>query len=134
MALADQCVLSTDLCYVRPWWIICLKGRISSQHRQPSRRQPRLQSKEIPWKYTACLPSSMCTLKIYFQKETSTFISQTLRIWNLRAHIFLPNIFVQTIFMLFEISQNLEMTAQLYVFMVQLVLTDQCLYQIQNEN
>ena len=73
---ADQCVLSTDLCYVRPW-IICLKGRISSQHRRRS-RQCAL-PKEIPWKYTACLPPpSMCTLKIYFQKETSTFISQEL--------------------------------------------------------
>ena len=49
-----QCVLSTDLCYVRPW-IICLKARISSPHwRQPL-------GKEIPRKYTAptsnvCLP------------------------------------------------------------------------------
>ena len=35
-------------------------------------------TKEIPWKYTACLPAWMCTLKIYLERETSTFISQEL--------------------------------------------------------
>ena len=39
--VSDQCVLSTDLCYVRPW-IICLKGRISSQHRLRRRQLPLL--------------------------------------------------------------------------------------------
>ena len=75
---ADQCVLSTDLCYVRPW-IICLKGRISSQHRRRSRHCVHCLKKSLGNIQPACLPPpSMCTLKIYFQKETSTFISQEL--------------------------------------------------------
>ena len=102
---ADQCVLSTDLCYVRPW-IICLKGRISSQHRRRS-RQCAL-PKEIPWKYTACLPACppQCALLRFISRKRHqpSFLKncfQTLRVWNFRAHIFLSSVFVQIIFMLF---------------------------------
>ena len=57
-------------------------------------------TKEIPWKYTACLPAWMCTLKIYLERETSTFISQELFAnsphLEFEGHILLSSVLVCT--------------------------------------